>query len=348
MYSYGGIMSMRTLDIAIVGGGPTGLACAIEAEKAGLSYTVLEKGAITDAIRRFPVDMTFFSTPELLELDGIPFATPHTRPTRAEALQYYRRVVEHRKLAVEVYTRVVSVRKSEGIFLVELHTGETLQARAVIVATGYFDHTNSLHVPGEHLPHVTHYYDEAFRYTHTKVAVIGGRNSAVEAALDLYRHGVDVTLLHRGPSLGESVKYWIRPDIENRIKNREIRALFSTVVERIEPGVVHVRNTESGEGSTVEADFVLAMIGHRPDEEFLRNAGVDLHPRTLVPTYDPETFETNVEGLYVAGSVACGCETWNIFIENGRAHAQPVIRHIAERVSGGQAAYDNGRRTDRS
>lgn len=323
------MQSMRTFDVLIVGAGPTGLACGIEAARAGLSYLILEKGAITDAIRRFPINMTFFSTPELLELDGIPFTTPNVRPTRAEALQYYRRVAEYRSLNIALYTVVTSVRSDDGGFTVSLGSGEQLRARNVIIATGYFDHYNKLNIPGEELPHVSHYYDEPFRYTHTRVTVVGGRNSAVEAALDLYRHGVQVTLVHRKPTLGSSVKYWVRPDMENRLRNGEIRGLFSTVVEEITPGALRVRNTETDEVAIVGADFVLAMIGHRPDEHLLRSAGVALDERTLIAAYNPDTFETNVEGLYVAGSVACGCETWNIFIENGRAHALPIIRHIA-------------------
>ncbi len=319
---------MQIFDVLIIGGGPTGLACGIEAAGAGLSYRILEKGSITDAIRRFPVNMTFFSTPELLELDHIPFTTPNTRATRVEALQYYRRVVEHRKLAVSLYTKVVSIQRQDGMFSIELGNGERLHARRVVVATGYFDYVNRLHVPGEDLPHVSHYYDEPFRYAHTRVAVIGGRNSAVEAALDLYRHGAQVTMIHRRPKLGDSVKYWVRPDMENRIANGDIRALFSTVVEEVFASSLRVRHVDTGDVSTVDADFVLAMIGHRPDEHFLRAAGVELDQRTLVPTYNHDTFETNVEGLYVAGSVACGCETWNIFIENARTHAQPIIRHI--------------------
>lgn len=320
---------MRTFDVVIIGGGPTGLACGIEAARAGLSYLIVEKGAITDAIRRFPAEMIFFSTPELLELDNIPFTTPNTRPTRVEALQYYRKVVEHKKLSLALYTRVMSVQREGEGFALLLESGEQLRAAKVIVATGYFDHTNSLNVPGEDLPHVSHYYDEPFRYAHTRVAVVGGRNSAVEVALDLYRHGANVTLIHRKPELGSSVKYWVRPDMDNRIRNGDVRALFSTVVQEIRPGALVVRHVETGDIHIVEADFVLAMIGHRPDEHLLRSAGVEMEPRTLVPTYDPVSFETNVPGLYVAGSVACGCETWNIFIENGRAHAQPIIRHIS-------------------
>lgn len=315
-------------DVVIVGAGPTGLACGIEAAKAGLSYIIVEKGGITDAIRRFPTDMTFFSTPELLELDSIPFTTVHVRPTRSEALQYYRHVVEHRELQCVLHTRVTAIRTLDGGFEVQLHTGVCYKTRCVIVATGYFDHTNTLKIPGEELAHVTHYYSEPFAYAHTRVAVIGGRNSAVEVALDLYRHGADVTLIHRKPTLGNSVKYWVRPDIENRIGNGDIRALFSTEVEEIVQGKVRVYNTLEKTRATVDADFVFAMIGHRPDEEFLRSAGVALHPHTLVPVYNADNFETNVPGLYIAGSVACGCETWNIFIENGRAHALPIIQHI--------------------
>jgi thioredoxin reductase (NADPH) len=319
---------MTSYDIIIIGGGPTGLACGIEAQKAGLSYVILEKGAITDAIRRFPINMTFFSTPELLELDHIPFTTVNTRPSRVEALQYYRQVVKYRSLNIRLYARVATVQKVDDGFVVGLSSGEQCRARSVIIATGYFDHTNMLGIPGENLPHVSHYYDEPYRYAHTRVAVIGGRNSAVEAALDLYRHGAAVTLIHRKDSLGDSIKYWVRPDIENRIKNGEIAVQLSTVVEEITPSELVLHNTAGDTRTTIAADFVLAMIGHRPDEALLRSAGVELDPRTLVPSYNPDTFETNVEGLYVAGSVACGCETWNIFIENGRAHAQPVIRHF--------------------
>lgn len=315
-------------DVVIVGAGPTGLACGIEAAKAGLSYLIIEKGGITDAIRRFPVDMTFFSTPELLELDGIPFSTTRVRPARSEVLQYYRRVVEHRGLQCALHTRVTGIRAGNGGFEVQLHTGTRYKARCVIVATGYFDYTNTLDIPGEELPHVAHYYNEPFAYAQTRVAVIGGRNSAVEVALDLYRHGADVTLIHRKPTVGDSVKYWVRPDIENRIANGEIKALFSTEVEEIEIGRVQVYNTAEKVRTTIDADFVFAMIGHRPDEQFLRSAGVELHPRTLVPVYNADNFETNIPGLYIAGSVACGCETWNIFIENGRAHALPIIEHI--------------------
>jgi thioredoxin reductase (NADPH) len=315
-------------DILIIGAGPTGLACAIEAQKAGLRYVVVEQGGIADAIRRFPVNMTFFSTPELLSLDGLPFTTVQTRPSRAEALQYYRGVATYYRLNLRLHTKVFRVTPSPQGFSVETSKG-AFAARRVIVATGYFDATNRLDAPGEDLPHVSHYYDEPYRYAFCDVAIVGGRNSAVEAALDLWRHGARVTLIHRKSELGKSVKYWIRPDIENRIKNGEIRALFSSVVERIEPQSVLTRNLETGARAQVAADFVFPLIGYRPDEALLRGAGVEISPQ-LIPNFHPETFQTNVPGLYVAGSVMCGCETWSIFIENGRAHATPIIRDIVQ------------------
>lgn len=314
-------------DVIIIGAGPTGLACAIEAQKAGLSYIILEQGGITDAIRRFPVNMTFFSTPELLTLDNLPFATTNVRPTRSEALQYYRLVAEYHKLHCSLHTKVHSIQKEHDTFFIHTTRGKFI-ARKVIVATGYFDATNRLLVKGENLPHVSHYYDEPFRYALSNVVVIGGRNSAVEAALDLWRHGAKVTLIHRKEELGKSVKYWVRPDIENRLKNGEITGYFNTVVTAITEQMVFVRNVATGEEHSLAADFVFPLIGYRPDEALLRGIGVNL-AHNLVPEYHPETFETNVRGLYVAGSVMCGCETWSIFIENGRAHAKPIIQHIS-------------------
>lgn len=319
----------KHLDLIIVGGGPSGLSCAIEAQKEKLSYLVIEKGGITDAIRRFPINMTFFSTPELLELGGIPFTTTNVRSTRTETLQYYRHVVEHFGLELKLHTRVESIERDSktGVFRVDCSDGETHRARHVVVATGYFDYTNLLEIPGEDLPHVSHYYDEPYAYAHTKVVLVGGRNSAVEAALELYRHGAEVTIVHRRDQLGDSVKYWVLPDIQNRIKEGAIRARFNTVLKEIEEGRVRVENTESGEETWIDADFVFPLIGYRPDEKLLRDAGVKLDEK-LIPDYEQHTFETNVEGLYVAGSVVCGCETWNIFIENGRAHAMPIIADI--------------------
>lgn len=332
-------------DLIIIGAGPTGLACAIEAQKRGLAYIVLEKGSITETVRRYPANMTFFSTPELLSLDNIPFSSVNVRPNRREALQYYRGVVESRRLNLRLHTRVISVRKessetqSETVFGVETRqensfeandsdtNSEKLFARKIVIATGYFDYTNNLNINGESLPHVSHYYDEPYRYTMTDVVVVGGRNSAVEAALEMWRHGARVTLVHRGSELSTAVKYWVRPDIENRIKNGEIRALFNTQLTEIRTNTALARNTQTGEITTLKADFVFPLIGYRPDETLLRGVGVELSD-ILIPTHNPDTFETNVKGLYIAGSVACGCQTWTIFIENGRAHALPVIADV--------------------
>jgi thioredoxin reductase (NADPH) len=327
-------------DVIIVGAGPTGLACGIEAGRAGLSHLIVEKGAIADAIRRFPVNMSFFSTPELLTLGSIPFPTTNVRPTRCETLQYYRAVAEYFRLHLRLHTCVEAIQQKkerdteEVFFHVAVRRGgretvESITARRVVIATGYFDFTNRLDVEGEDLPHVSHYYDEPYKYAQSDVVVVGGRNSAVETALELWRHGARVTMVHRKPELGKSVKYWVRPDIENRLKNGDITAYFNAIVQAIRPGELDIINTETGIHSTLVADFVFPLIGYRPDEHLLRGAGVYVNATTLVPDYNPTTFETNVQGLYIAGSVACGCETWNIFIENGRTHAKPIMEHIA-------------------
>ncbi len=325
---------MDVWDTLIIGAGPTGLACGIEAQRAGLRFLILEKGALVESIRRFPTTMVFFSTAENLELGGIPFTTTHPRPTRAEALQYYRRVSEYFRLPIRLYTPVVAVRREGELFTVTTAYGETLHSRTVIVATGYFDHPNPLNVPGEELPHVTHYYTEPYGYVHTRVAIIGGRNSAVETALELYRHGATVFLIHRREWIGESVKYWLKPDIENRIRRGEIRAFFQTVVEEIQPGRLLLRELPTERRIVLEVDFVIAHTGYRPNAPFLEAMGIELQRPSLVPIYHPETFETTVPGLYVAGSVVCGCETWNVFIENGRAHAIPIIADIRRRYTG--------------
>jgi thioredoxin reductase (NADPH) len=326
------ILHDTALDVLIVGAGPTGLACAIEAKKNGLSYIVIEKGSITDAIRRFPVNMTFFSTPDLLALDGIPFTTTNVRPNRSESLQYYRGIAEYHGLHLKLHTAVTSIARNGDEFHIETSRGgSAYNARSVVVATGYYDATNRLNVEGEDLPHVSHFYDEPYRYAQTDVAVIGGRNSAVEAALELWRHGARVTMIHRKAELGKSVKYWVRPDIENRIKNGEIAVRFNTVVRRITHDALIVEDIESSKQSELPVDFVFPLIGYRPDEALLRGAGVELSP-ALIPACNTATFETNVPHLYVAGSVMCGCETWSIFIENGRNHAKPVVADIVRQL----------------
>lgn len=322
-------MTVSDVDVAIIGGGPAGLACALEAGKHGMSCIVVEKGGITDAIRRFPAMMTFFSTPELLELDEIPFTTTNFRPTRAEVLRYYAKVAEYRRVNMMLYTTAErAVRQPDGRFRLITSKGE-ITAKAVIIATGYFDQPNMLNVAGEDLPHVTHYYVEPYGYTGTKVAVVGGRNSAAETALELYRHGADVTLIHRGDSPGKSVKYWVKPDLENRLKNGEIRAMFNTVIEEIRPENLLIRNTGTNERAEIAADFVVLHTGYRPDVTLLERCGVEYDKRTLIPEINAETYETSMAGIYVAGSVMCGCESYNIFIENGRLHARPIIESIA-------------------
>lgn len=320
---------VKEVDVAIIGGGPAGLACALEAGKRGISCVIVEKGGITDSIRRFPAMMTFFSTPELLELDDIPFTTTNFRPTRAEVLRYYAKVAEYRKVNMMLYTTAEhAVRQPDGRFRLTTSKGE-ITAKAVIIATGYFDQPNMLNVPGEDLSHVTHYYIEPYGYTGTKVIVVGGRNSAAETALELYRHGAEVTLIHRGESPGKSVKYWVKPDLENRLKNGEIRAMFDTVIEEIQPDNLLIRNTRTNERAEIAADFVVLHTGYRPDVTLLDRCSVEYDKRTLIPEINAETYETSMAGIYVAGSVMCGCESYNIFIENGRLHARPIIESIA-------------------
>ncbi len=311
----------------IIGAGPAGLACAIEASKAGLDYCVLDQGSVADAIRRFPVQMTFFSTPDLLQLGTIPFISPGFRPTRSEAVRYYQSVSSAYKLRVMPNIRVSGLTKTAGGFDIKSSHG-SWSAKHVVVATGYFDNPNPFEVPGADLPNVHRYYDEGFRYAGLDVAVVGGKNSAVETALDLYRHGAKVTLIHRGEKLSEGVKYWILPDLENRIKAGEITALFQTTVRRIHPGLLELNGPASAE---IPFDALFVMIGYRPETVVLEQAGVRIDPETLGPVHDPATMETNVPGLYVAGSLAAGKFNNKIFIENGRLHGAIVVSSIIKK-----------------
>ena len=317
------------IDVAVVGAGPAGLSTAIEARKAGLSATVFEQGALLDAMRRFPTNLVWFSTPELLEIGGIPFVIATVRPTRIDVLNYYQKVAKHYGLDVRAHDAVQAVTASGGGFTLRTAAGASYRAANVVVATGYFDTPNHLGVPGEDLPQVRHYYDEPYGYYGDDVAVVGGRNSAVEAALDLYRHGVRVTLIHRGERLSEGVKYWVLPDIENRIKAGEIRALFGATVRRIEPGGLVVADA-AGE-RRLGARFVFVLIGFRPDVALMRAFGIAVEEETLAPRHDPATLETNVPGLYVAGSVVAGRFNNKIFVENGRLHGAVIVRAILAR-----------------
>ncbi|HZB88701.1 MAG TPA: YpdA family putative bacillithiol disulfide reductase [Terracidiphilus sp.] len=318
-------------DLLVVGAGPTGLACAIEAQKAGLRVVVVDKGCVCNSLYHYPAHMTFFTTSELLEIGDIPFPSPHAKPTRNEALEYYRQVAAHYKLHVRQYTQVERVTGADGAFAV--HTLDrfgrpgTLRARKLVLSTGYYDLPNMMDIPGEQLSKVHHYYDDPHPYFGLDVAVIGGKNSAAIAALELWRHGARVTLIYRGAAVKPHVKYWIKPDIENRIKNGEIKAYFKTEVKAITPDAVEL---ETPQGAvTLHNDFVFALTGYHPDFTFLESLGVRFEGPDRLPVCDTETLESNVPGIYLAGVIVAGARTNEIFIENGRFHGRQIARALA-------------------
>jgi thioredoxin reductase (NADPH) len=331
-------MSECDSDVLIVGSGPAGLATAIAARREGLSALVLDKGGLVDGIYRFPRNMVFFTTPELLEIGGLPFVTPFEKPTRMEALRYYRRVADTFDLAIAFGEEVAGVRREPDgqrlSFVLDVKTrgGGTRarRARAVVLATGYYDHPNLLGVPGEDLPHVSHYYSEPHPYYRRPVVVVGGKNSAAEAVLDLHRAGARVTLVHRGTALGDSVKYWVKPDLENRLAEGSIPALFQTSVRRITSTCVRVAGPD-GE-TELPAEGVLLLTGYHPDWTLLRRAGVMIDAAGPVARYDPETLETDVPNLFLAGGVVSGRTAAPVFIENGRMHGERIARVIRERL----------------
>jgi len=315
------------LDYIIVGAGPAGLACAIEAEKKGDTYLVLEKGCVVNSIYNFPSDMTFFSTPEFLQLGEMVFVTDAFRPTRNQVLHYYLRVAREYGLKIAQYHTVKSITRNGSSFKVlaesRRHQTGIFNAKKVILATGYYDNPNHLDIEGENLEKVSHYYTEAHPLYDQDVAVIGGKNSAVEATLAFYRAGARVTLIHRGNGISDSVKYWVKPDIEKRIEAGQIKAMFNTVVTRITGESVFIKN--GGEEKEIKNDSVFALTGYHPDLDFLKECGVELHPETLAPKHNPDSLETGINGLYVAGSVAAGLQCNKIFIENGREHGKIII-----------------------
>jgi thioredoxin reductase (NADPH) len=321
-------MQHKIYDLIIVGGGPCGLAVGIEAQKAGMSYLIIEKGSIVESIRRYPVFMTFFSTAENIEIGNIPLPISGIKPTRTEALQYYRRVVEYFDLHLQLFTAITKIEKKGEIFELFTQNREKFTAKNVVIATGYFDCPRSLGVSGEGLPHVSKYYDEPFKYVHRKVVIVGGGNSAVETALDLYRHGAEVTMLIRTQDFKPSAKYWLIPDLKNRVKAGKIKVLFNTNLKRIERGKIWYQEATVLEEQMLPADFVLLMIGYTSDAHFLKNCGIEVSAEDLVPTYNPQTMETNLKGLYLAGTVVAGVHTEKIFIENGRFDGQKIIQHI--------------------
>jgi len=323
-------------DVLVIGAGPTGLACAIEAQKAGFKAVVIDKGCLVNSLFNYPANMTFFTTPELLEIGDLPFTTAHQKPTREEALEYYRKVAEHYHLPVAQYQWVKTVNGHDGDF--HITTTDRLgrvydyKTRKVVVATGYYDMANLLGIPGEELPKVFHYYKEPHPFFDLDVLVIGGKNSAAISALDLWRHGARVTLVHRAPTLHSHVKYWILPDIENRIKAGEIKAHFSSTVQEIAPDAVIVRTP--GGLVSVKNDFVFALTGYHPDYDFLRSMGIELSVDQNRPVCDPETLESNVPGIYVAGVIVAGSRTNEIFIENGRFHGQQIAGDLKNKLGG--------------
>jgi thioredoxin reductase (NADPH) len=390
---------MPSYDVICIGAGPTGLACAIEAKRAGLRSLVIDKGCLCNSLYHYPTNMLFFTTPERMEIGDLPMTTFGGKPTRLEALKYYRRAVEHYGIDTRLYERVEGIDGHDGAFVVHTRVsgfaasrpgpendesgllaaaGQRLDycSRKLIIATGYYDLPNRLNVPGEDLPHVSHYFTDPHPYWHEDVVVIGAKNSAAEAALELFRAGARVTLVHRGPALGKSLKYWVKPDIENRIRAGEIKALLNHHVARFEPGLVYVKDCNGMEGQDfrvsgfrspvdstgvpasdpdgsagrlpkkaynqkgasalgsarpekiLPASQVFAMTGYHPDFSFLQQQGIRLDPETKRPDCNPETLETNVPGLHLAGVVVGGKNTSEIFIENGRFHGKEIIAAI--------------------
>jgi len=333
-------------DVLVVGAGPAGLATAIAASKSGLSCQVIEKGALVNSLLHYPTEMVFFTTPELMEIGGMPFVSPYDKPTRLEALRYYRRVSDAYKLEVVFDEAVVAMTRDDatpgdaGTFVVDTHSARgvrrSVHGRTVVIATGAYDIPNRIGVPGEDLPHVSHYYTQPHPFFRKKVVIVGGKNSAAEAALDLFRAGAKVTIVHRRAAMGDSIKYWVKPDIDNRIKEGSIEGRFNAHVVEIRPTSVVVER--AGMVDEIDADAVFLLTGYGSDTTLLRNAGIEIDAVTCGPVFDPETFETNVPGLYTVGAMVAGVQSGRIFIENGRFHGEKVIEAISERLGNSSRA----------
>ncbi len=316
---------MEILDVLIIGAGPIGLNCALEAEKNGLSYLIIEKGTIVNSLYNYPLYMRFFSTADKLEIAEIPFITTSPKPGRQDALEYYQGIARQKALKIKLYEEVLKISKNE-IFEIETSKSKYL-AKNVIIATGFYDIPKLLNVPGENLPKVKHYYTEPYPYANQKVVVIGASNSAVDAALETYRKGAEVTMIIKGSEISSSVKYWVKPDIENRIAEGSIKAFFNAEMQEIKDSTVIFKD-DRGSIHEIENDFVLAMTGYLPDFDFLKNSGILLRNENLIPKYNPETMETNIKNLYLAGVVCGGKDTHLWFIENSRIHANLIVKHI--------------------
>jgi len=325
----------ESFDVIVVGAGPTGLACGIELQMRGVKTVLLDKGCVVNSLYHYPTNMTFFTTPELLEIGNIPMTSLNEKPNRAEALKYYRKVADHFHLNIHQYERVDRIAGEDNAFQAfttdRLGSNHVYEARKIILSTGYYDVPNMLNVPGEELEKVIHYYKEPHPYYNHDVAVIGAKNSAAIAALELHWTGARVTLIHRGAAISDSVKYWIKPNIENRIKNGEIRAYFHSRVVEIQKDSIRVATPE-GE-SLLKNDFVFALVGYRPDLEFLNATGITLEAATLRPRTNPETLESERAGIYLAGVIVAGMHTNEIFIENGRFHGSAIAESIAAKLS---------------
>jgi thioredoxin reductase (NADPH) len=323
------------LDILIVGAGPTGLACAIEAGAHKLTFLVVEKGVLVNSIYNYPSTMTFFTSRERLEIGDLPLPSLNTKPHRAEALEYYRRVADFYHLPIRFQERVVGIGGHDGGFRVRTETTDgqlgDYFTRTAIIATGYYDLPNLIGIPGENLPKVSHYYTDPHPYYRRKVAIIGGANSAAVAGLDLWRHGAEVTMIYREAELSSHLKYWVRPDIQNRIKEGSIRAFPNSVVTEIAPRSMRIKQGD-GDDVRIENDFIFALTGYHPDFDFLRDIGVEIDPNTRRPHCNPETLESNVAGIYLAGVIIAGMDTNEIFIENGRFHGKQIIGDILKKI----------------
>ncbi|ASE62245.1 YpdA family putative bacillithiol disulfide reductase [Chryseobacterium indologenes] len=317
---------MEILDILIIGAGPIGLNCAIEAKKNNLNYLIIEKGTIVNSLYNYPLYMRFFSTAEKLEIDEIPFISTAPKPGRQEALEYYQGIARQKQMNIHLYEKVLAVSKNDGLFTIETSKSK-YTARNVVIATGFYDIPNLMHIPGEDLPKVRHYYTEPYPYTRQKIVVVGSSNSAVDAALETYRKGADVTMIIRHSEISKSVKYWVKPDIENRIAEGSIKAYFNSEIIEIKEHSVLFKD-ENNQIHEIKNDFVLAMTGYLPDFDFLKGSGIELNGDCLNPVYNTETMETNIPNLYLAGVVCGGKDTHLWFIENSRVHARMIVNNI--------------------